>query len=151
VTTWADVAADAPAFAARVRTIFDAGTNKTMATLRRDGSPRISAIEMSFEADGQVRVGMMPGSMKLLDVRRDPRVAIHAPTLEPDPEGGPGDTKLAGRLVEIPAPPDDAVRGAGYFVLDIAEVVITWVEVAEELLVVETWQPGRGWHERLRR
>jgi hypothetical protein len=147
---WADVDADAPAFAARVRAGFDAGTNKTIATLRRDGSPRISAIEMSFEPDGNVRVGMMPRSTKLLDVRRDPRVAIHSPTLEPSTDVGPGDAKLGGTLVAIAPPPDDEVRGAGYFVMDISEVVLTWVDVAKQLLVVESWHPGRGWQEQRR-
>ena len=102
MTTWADVEVDAPAFATRVRAIFEGGTNKTIATLRRDGSPRISATELSFEPDGQVRVGMMPGSVKLLDVRRDPRVAVHAPTLEPDPEGGPGDARVGTRRRSTP-------------------------------------------------
>jgi hypothetical protein len=46
--------------------------------------------------------------------------------------------------------PDDAIRGAGYFVLDVTEVVLTWVDVTEDMLVVESWQPGRGWHERRR-
>ncbi len=37
---------------------------------------------MEFSSDGEVTLGMMPGSMKLLDVRRDPRVALDSPTLE---------------------------------------------------------------------
>jgi hypothetical protein len=97
---------DARDFAARVRRCFEAGTNKTIATLRRDGAPRISGSELAF-TDGEVTLGMMGGSMKLLDVRRDPRVALHSPTIEPpkhDMSTWPGDAKLAGRLVE-PAPP----------------------------------------------
>jgi hypothetical protein len=97
---------DARDFAARVRRCFEAGTSKTIATLRRDGAPRISGSELAF-TDGEVTLGMMGGSMKLLDVRRDPRVALHSPTIEPpkhDMSTWPGDAKLAGRLVE-PAPP----------------------------------------------
>jgi hypothetical protein len=41
----------------------------TLATLRRDGSPRISGTEVEF-TDGQVWLGMMPGSLKALDLRR---------------------------------------------------------------------------------
>ena len=37
-----------PAFAARVRARFDAHKHKTIATLRADGSPRISGIEAEF-------------------------------------------------------------------------------------------------------
>src|SRR5258708_6844153 len=106
MTAWREIEEDAPDFAARVRARFEAGTNKTIATLRMDGGPRISAIELEF-ADGQVTFGMMGGSMKLLDVRRDPRTAVHCPTLEPpkdDPSAWPGDAKLGGQAVEIPPP-----------------------------------------------
>jgi hypothetical protein len=83
---------DASDFAARVRARFDIGTNKTIATLRRYGGPRISASELEF-ADGEVTLGMMGGSMKLLDVRRDPRIAVHSPTFEPPTEDPTGERK----------------------------------------------------------
>ncbi len=44
-----------PEFAERVRRLFDAGRHKTIATLRADGSPRISGIECEF-TDGELRV-----------------------------------------------------------------------------------------------
>src|SRR5713101_5190205 len=101
MVAWVEIAKDAPEFAARVRRRFEMGTNKTLATLRRDGSPRISAIEAEFTAS-DVTMGMMGGSLKLLDVRRDPRVALHSPTIEPpqDDPGWPGDAKLAGTVIE---------------------------------------------------
>jgi hypothetical protein len=110
---WQDVEAQAPQFAQRVRTRFEMGTNKTIATLRRDGSPRISATELEFAA-GEITFGMMGDSLKLADVRRDPRVAIHCATLEPpdvpnDPSW-PGDAKVAGRLVEVEPPPRRTTR-----------------------------------------
>ncbi len=109
MATWREVESSAPDFAARVRSRFDAGTNKTLATLRADGSPRISASECKFE-EGELTLGMMEASRKLVDVRRDPRVAIHSPTLEPPPpdseEKWLGDAKVSGRLVEVEPPPD---------------------------------------------
>src|SRR3990170_5559491 len=108
MATWRQVEAESPEFASRVRRCFDAGTNKTIATIRHDGSPRISGIELEFQ-DGNITLGMMGGSHKRLDVLRDPRVAIHSPTIEP-PEGQPsewqGDAKLSGTLVEFEAPED---------------------------------------------
>ena len=104
MASWPEIESDAPAFAARVRALSDAGANKTIATLRRDGSPQISASEAKFEG-GQLAFGMMGGSMKLLDVRRDPRIAMHAPTFEPPaghPESAPGDANLAGQAFEAP-------------------------------------------------
>ena len=152
MASWQEIEKDAPAFAARVKALFDAGTNKTIATLRRDGSPRISASEAAFQ-DGELTFGMMGGSMKLLDVRRDPRIAMHAPTLEPPadhPESGPGDAKLAGLAVEMPTPPGGEVD-AGHFRIDIREVALTYVGTPADHLVIESWHSDRGYQRRTRR
>jgi hypothetical protein len=152
MASWRQIEEEAAAFAAKVRSRFDAGTNKTIATLRRDGSPRISATEATFE-DGEIMFGMMPGSVKLLDVRRDPRIAMHSPTIEPPadhPERHPGDAKLAGRAVEIPPPAGTPFKDAGFFTIDIAEVVLTYVGEPADHLVIETWHAGRGYRRRTR-
>lgn len=156
MVSWQQVAYDAPDFAARVRARFDAGTNKTLATLRRDGSPRISGTELRF-TDEQVSLGMMPDSVKLADVRRDRRVAVHSPTLEPpeDVKGWLGEAKLAGVLADA-EPTGDEPPGAASFELDITEVVLTYVTNSEpdgpvDLLVVESWHPGIGHRRRSRR
>lgn len=124
-----------------------------MATLRRDGSPRISAAELEFSIVGEVTLGMMSGSMKLLDVKRDSRVAIHSPNVEPskdDPSSGPGDAKMSGFLVEISPPLENPHEGAGYFKLDINEVVLTYVGTPADHLVIESWHAERGWDRRTR-
>ena len=72
---WAEVASSAPDFATAVREVFDAHRHKTLATVRRDGAPRISGIEASF-ADGELWLGMMGGSRKALDLLRDPRIVV---------------------------------------------------------------------------
>lgn len=151
MASWAQIDRDAPDFAGRVRERFAAGTNKTIATLRRDGSPRISAIESEFD-DGEVTMGMMGGSLKLLDVRRDPRIALHSPTIEPpeDPTGWSGDAKLAGTLVEIAEPSDNPHAGAGFFRVDVREVTLTYVGEPADHLVIESWHAGRGWQRRTR-
>src|SRR5688500_17540846 len=90
-----------PEFAARVRQLLDAGRHKTIATLRADGSPRISGIECEI-ADGELRFGSMSGARKGADLARDPRFAIHGPTFHPEEgkEGEwPGEAKVAGRAV----------------------------------------------------
>jgi hypothetical protein len=151
MASWAEIEREAPEFAERVRSRFAAGTNKTIATLRRDGAPRISAAELEI-GDGEVTLGMMGGSMKLLDVRRDPRVAVHSPTLEPpaDPARWPGDAKLAGRLVEVAPPAEDAQPAAAYLRLDVTEVALTRVGTPADHLVIESWHEGRGWRRRTR-
>jgi hypothetical protein len=108
---------------------------------------------MEFSSDGEVTLGMMVGSMKLFDVRRDPRVALHSPTLEPpkdDPRSGPRDAKMSGSLVETEPPTDTPYEGAGFFKLDIMEVVLTYVGTPADHLVVESWHHRRGWERRTR-
>jgi hypothetical protein len=138
-----------PEFAGRVRTMFDSGRHKTLATLRADGSPRISGIECEF-ADGDLRFGSMPDARKGADLERDPRFALHGPTVHPG-EGRdrewPGEAKVAGTAV--PAGP---VGGDGHpeapdgelFVADLTEVVVTGLNDEGTRLVVESWTPGRG-------
>jgi hypothetical protein len=152
MATWGEITKDAPDFCARVRRRFDVGTNKALATVRRDGSPRVSAIEAEF-SDEEVTMGMMGGSLKLLDVRRDPRIALHSPTIdapENDPDW-PGDAKLAGTLVETGAVSNPEVpEGSAAFRMDIREAALTYVGTPADHLVIESWHDGRGWRRDLR-
>lgn len=149
MVTWHEVEVDAPAFAARVRRLFDAGRHKTIATLRADGSPRISGIECEF-TDGDLRFGSMPRSRKGDDLRRDPRFALHGPTFHPEDgaeDQWPGEAKVAGRAV--PAAPVDTRDGqhapeGEFFVADITEVAVTGLNDEATMLVVEWWTPDAG-------
>lgn len=146
---WKVIEEAEPEFAGRVRKLFDAGRHKTIATLRADGSPRISGIECEF-AEGELRFGSMPGARKGADLERDPRFALHGPTFHPE-EGKesdwPGEAKIAGRA--IPAGPlttdetSDQADGE-MFVADIMEVVITRLNAEATRLVVELWTPELG-------
>jgi hypothetical protein len=152
MATWQEIEKDAPEFAERVRARFAAGTNKTIATLRKDGSPRISGTELEFK-DGEVTLGMMDGGRKLADVRRDPRVAVHSPTIEPpsNPVEWLGEAKLAGRAVETPPPAEGAQDGAGYFRIDVTEVSLVHVGDPADHLVIESWHEGSGYRRRTRK
>jgi len=153
MATWNQIVTDAPQFAQRVRDVFDVRKHKTMATLRADGSPRISGIEIEFGPD-EVRFGSMPDARKAHDLRRDPRLAVHSPTVDP-PEGNAagwaGEAKITGRAVAEPTdpPPLDTPPG-GRFHIDISEVVLTYLDEAATHLVIESWHPGRGWERRTR-
>src|ERR1700751_3874946 len=81
MTAWRDVEKAEPGFAQRVRALFDAHRHKTIATLRADGSPRISGIEAAFE-DGELVFGSMPNARKGADLHRNPRFALHRATVE---------------------------------------------------------------------
>jgi hypothetical protein len=139
VVAWREIEADAPEFATRVRELFQARKHKTMATLRADGSPRISGIETQIGE--QLTFGSMAGSRKLADLKRDPRLALHSPSVDP-PEGDPGawigEAKISGR----------AVATEHGFRVDITEVALTYLDGGG--LVIESWHPGRGHDKRVR-
>lgn len=154
MTAWHAIEQAESEFAGRVRQLFDAGRHKTIATLRADGSPRISGIECEF-ADGDLRFGSMPGARKGMDLERDPRFALHGPTFHPEEgkEGDwPGEAKIAGLAVRAGEVTTDGAGedGAGeqpggeMFVADITEVVITGLDTEATRLVVESWTPERG-------
>jgi hypothetical protein len=148
VARWRAFADAEPEFAGRVRRLFDAGRHKTIATLRADGSPRISGIECEF-TDDDLRFGSMTGARKGADLERDPRFALHGPTFHPveGKEGEwPGEAKIAGRA--LPSGPVGTEGGeepeGQLFVADLTEVVITGLDPEATRLVVESWTPGRG-------
>jgi hypothetical protein len=149
VASWGEVEAAEPELAARVRRLFDAGRHKTLATLRADGSPRISGIECEF-VDGQLRFGSMGGARKGADLHRDPRFALHGPTFHPE-EGKetewPGEAKIAGRAVaDASTATDGAAEAEGeMFTADITEVVVTGLDDRATMLVVEWWTPDAGY------
>ena len=144
MVTWHEVELAEPGFARRVRELFDAHRHKTIATLRADGSPRISGIETQFEK-GELTFGSMPNARKGADLRRDSRFALHSATVDPV-EGAeaqwPGEAKIAGRAI-LDGPLEGGVDGER-FRADIAEVVHTHLNDTATLLVVEWWTPTRG-------
>src|SRR5262249_57570872 len=128
--------------------LFDAGRHKTIATLRADGSPRISGIECEF-MDGDLRFGSMTGARKGEDLKRDPRFALHGPTFHPE-EGKerdwPGEAKIAGRARSAgPVTTDDAAEqpDGEMFVADISGVVITGINPHATHLPLPTSHPHR--------
>lgn len=138
MANWGEVAAAEPDFARRVQERFDAYRHKVIATLRKDGSPRISGIEAEF-GDEQVSLGMMKGSLKARDLQRDPRLALHSGTRDPSEKAGEViDAKLAGVAKEVPGG-DHHV-----FHIDVKEVVLVSVGDPADHLVIETWREGRG-------
>lgn len=134
MSNWKTVETEAPELAHRVRELFGRGM-ATIATLRRDGSPRISGTELSF-VGGEVSLSFTGASVKLRDVRHDPRVAIHARTSEAPTSNGQwdGDAKIAGRLAEV---------SPGTLRLDLTEVALTSLSASGSPLI-ETWHEGRG-------
>ena len=136
MASWSEVEAQAPELAARARALLDARKHKTLATLRRDGSPRISGSEAEF-ADGELQFGSMANAVKALDLRRDPRFAMHSGS--EDPPDWKADAKVAGLAREV-----DTERRSHLFRADIRELVVVYLGDPADHIVIESWHEGRG-------
>ncbi|KIF03399.1 pyridoxamine 5'-phosphate oxidase [Streptomyces sp. RSD-27] len=150
MNNWAAFEKAEPEFAAAVQARFAQFPHHVLATLRKDGSPRVTGLNVEFRG-GELWLGMMAGSMKARDLQRDPRFALHT-------NPGPGDTmpdgdvRISGRAVEIVDPPElhryaeekDTPHPFHLFHADLTEVVHTAVDGEE--LVVRSWTPARGLH-----
>ncbi len=125
-----------PEFAESVRRTFAVRRHSTMATIRRDGTPRISGTEIDFNTDGEIYLAMMSGTRRADDLHRDPRVAVHCPTVDPpddDATGWLGDGKITAVATEVE--PDR-------FRLDIRQVVLT--RIAGGGLEITSWTSEHG-------
>lgn len=146
---WADFQQEAPDLAGMVRSRFTHHKHCLLATVRRDGSPRLSGIELWFWK-GEAWLGLMPGSAKGSDLDRDPRFELHsAPTdldlEEPDArihgiaERVSDDATIAAFAADLPhpAPPPHEMD---LFRIEPTQAVLVRVEGDE--LVMESWSPG---------
>jgi Pyridoxamine 5'-phosphate oxidase len=116
VETWKQFAEEAPETEGVFRRRLDATGLGLLATLRRDGFPRISPVEPLVHG-GQIWLGMMSRSTKSLDLARDPRCSLHSATADKDVKEG--DAKLWGTARAVT---DEAV---------IANYLSGWREVSE--------------------
>ncbi|MFI7709131.1 pyridoxamine 5'-phosphate oxidase family protein [Nonomuraea sp. NPDC049480] len=149
MASWLEFERQAPELAAVARRLMDGYRHKVLATLRKDGSPRVSGVETSFR-DGELWTGSMPRAVKALDLRRDPRMAVHVTSCAPegeDPSAWEGDVKLAGRAVEITDA--DALasfqlpdQGSHLFRIELTEVA--WTRVEGNEIVIDAWREGVG-------
>ena len=149
MTTWQEFSDEAPELAARVLERFEAHRHKTMATIRADGGPRISGTEVPIKL-GEMWLGGMTGNRRFADLRRDPRVAIHSAS--EDPDVWTGDAKIAGRAVEVTdAEGKAAFRGAAdevpegdfeLFRIDLTEASLVRLSPERDHLLVDVWRPG---------
>ncbi|MET0510752.1 MAG: pyridoxamine 5'-phosphate oxidase family protein [Thermoleophilaceae bacterium] len=147
---WSEVETEAPELSALARELLLAHTHLTLATLRKDGSPRISGTEIIL-AEGELWLGSMPKAVKALDLQRDPRFAVHSGSDDPD-KGWKGDAKFAGRVEEIEDDERKRAIVAGeappgplhLFRCDLTELVVVRLGEPADHLVIESWHEGRG-------
>ena len=154
---WREFEAAAPNLAELGRDRFERAGLAIIATLRADGSPRVSPIEPHV-AVGHLLFAAMP-SAKRRDLFRDPRCALHS--LITDPNGAEGEFKLYGRAALVE---DRAIHEGDYdawwksqpadryalFSLAIESAAFVAWEIAEGQMTVQSWSLERGLHARRR-
>jgi hypothetical protein len=123
-----------------------------LGTLCRDGSPRISPVDVHL-AEDHLLVGAVAGSAKTGDLRRDPRYVLHSVVTGPD--SGEGEFKLTGSVAEAGPSLRAAATGAWWlasapedsvvFVLHVARAVFVDWDVTPGLMTVHRWSPGGGY------
>jgi Pyridoxamine 5'-phosphate oxidase len=149
MATWDDFAAAAPELAAGARKLLEAHTHLTIATLRKDGAPRISGIEAQV-LEGDLWFGSMPDALKARDLQRDPRFALHSGT--GDASDWHGDAKVAGRAEEITDPErmKEIFEAMGHpqsgpahlFRAELSEVSTVRLGEPADHLVIDCWREG---------
>jgi len=161
--TFAEFEAVAPEIAAPIRAKLEDKGLCFLATLRRDGSPRISPLEVSFLQDG-LYVGSMPGATKARDLQRDPRCALLTPITDKDDLSGEGKAFLHAIEITDPARAREllvqAVEGTDDMDIDdfgddshMFELRVTgaaWQRVEDDTWVTTSWVEGQAVRHRRR-
>jgi nitroimidazol reductase NimA-like FMN-containing flavoprotein (pyridoxamine 5'-phosphate oxidase superfamily) len=161
VSSWGEIEQIAPELARHARALLDAHVHKTLATVRADGSPRISGLEAKFIGD-ELWFGSMPGSRKSDDLARDPRFALHSGSI--DPPGWEGDAKVGGVAVEVEdlvrkreifdamgADPEQVGLDSKLYRADLREVAVTRLTAGKDELAIDFWSEGGGMRSMTRR
>ena len=156
LVAWSEFAEESPHIAEVFIRRHRAAKNLCMlATLRSDGSPRISPMEPRI-FDGRLVLVGMPGTTKFKDLARDPRFALHTATV--DPYVGDGDAKLWGQVEDVQDTDlharfaQDLFEESGFDLRDkpfepfyVADLTgASSLELADEQLHITIWKPGQG-------
>lgn len=154
---WADFERAAPELAALGRERIERFGFVFLGTLRKDGGPRVNPVEAHLVA-GELTHAMMKGSVKALDLLRDPRTYLHTPVLDAE-LGTPGEFKLRARALPIE---DErlrtAVQDAGaarggwrppddwhFFRIYVESAAFHDYDPEEEVHHVKRWTPKRAY------
>jgi hypothetical protein len=151
---WCNLETVAPEIAQLGKERFGQTRVALLATVCKDGSPRISPVEPFF-AEGQLLFGTMSWSLKTRDLLRDPRCVLHSAITGPD--NGEGEFKLYGRVVEVDEQtrnsckegwwikqPPDAVT---VFALNIERAAFISWDTEHGKMTARRWSPRRGYSE----
>ncbi len=161
MATWTEFSDEASEIAELAERRLVATGLMMLATLRRDGFPRISPVEPVIAGDrlvlhdGKLWLGMMVDSTKSRDLQRDGRFALHSATA--DKMVTEGDVKMWGVATQVTDHDtlarfaDDIFASVGYRfevgkfdAFDVDLLGASSVGVESDAMFVKTWRPGAG-------
>ena len=148
--SWAEFERADAELAQRVRERLESHRHVVMATLRTDGSPRLSGMEAPVRS-GHLWLAMSPDSVKVTDLRHDPRFSMHS---APDAEHLPGgDARVEGVAVEADeSQTAEFVAGHRHHIENPSKMALftamiqraVLVRVCDDRLLIESWTPEAG-------
>jgi Pyridoxamine 5'-phosphate oxidase len=154
--SWQNLEVSAPEIARLGKERLDQARVALLATLRKDGWPRISPVEPSL-SQGHILFGAMSWSLKAHDLLRDPRCVLHTAITGPD--SGEGELKLYGFAIEADKHVRDSCQGwwaerpssdAIVFGLEVEQAAFVSWNTERGQMIVRRWSPQRGYSERTR-
>jgi hypothetical protein len=149
VASWTQFEQEAPDLAAAVQRRLTGTLHSILGTLRGDGAPRLTGLEVHFDG-GELWLAMMPDSRKADDLRRDPRFSLHS---APDVSMVDGDAKVGGRAIPVHDGPtwqrfveglDQSLPDSGMalFRADLTDASLA--RVADDWMIIDLWHPGEA-------
>lgn len=149
---WAEISRSVPDLSSYVERRFASHEHHVIATIRSDGTPRVSGTNVMFTG-GTLWVGMMPKALRTVDLRRTPRCALHSAPLNEKLSNGEGDVRINAIAVELSGkdleslflvqfPDADGVMNGDFF--ELRPTDFSLVEVADEKVVITRWSPAAG-------
>jgi hypothetical protein len=154
--SWGSLEESAPEIARLGKERFDQARVALLATLRKDGSPRISPVE-PYLSQGHLLFGAMSWSLKAHDLLRDSRCVLHSAITGPD--NGEGELKLYGRAIKADEQLRDNCQGwwserpsgaAIVFALEVEQAAFISWNTERGQMIVQRWSPHRGYSKRTR-
>jgi hypothetical protein len=152
---WSEVELAQPRLAGLARQRLIAAGVVLVATIRRDGTPRLSPVE-PFLLDGELWLSMMWQSAKARDLMRDSRILVHSVIASRD--GAEGEVKVRGiaraehdfavqrryaRAVAASLGWDPQPGRSHLFAVDISHIAVISYDTDSGDQHVTMWPPGR--------
>jgi hypothetical protein len=162
MSTYAQFEAAAPTIAEPIRQRLEEAGLTFLATIRRDGSPRISPVEVEF-IDGRLYYGSMPEARKVHDIARDPRCSLITPIVDKKDMRGEGKLFAEARLVTDLAEAERVLRTSAegnemdpeaLLGSPVYEVVVhgaSWQYVENDAWTTRSWKEGDQVRTRVRK